>query len=162
MQGSFSGNRHCENSCGSQKMIFLVEKILRFFFGKSESYYLALSLTHIGENWKVKKHYDCYSLISCLNTNLIPEMNSTHNFTIEINFWWPPTEWGLYWGRKVKNRGPGRRWRSPLLLSRTTFSTVGGTHPWGGHPKFISRVKLCVEFISGLNIVFRQFISEKK
>ena len=136
---------------------FFGRKNFEIFFSENQKVTISLSFLHtLVKIEKSKKHYDCYSLISCLNTNLILEMNSTHNFTIEINFWWPPTEWGL------KNRGPGRRWRSPLLLSRTTFSTVGGTHPWGGHSKFISRVKLYVEFISGLNIVFRQLISEKK
>ena len=44
----------------------------------------------------------------------------------------------------VENRGPG------------------GVHPWVGHQKFISKVKLGVEFISDIRIiVFKQIISEK-
>ena len=73
---------------------FLDEKnFVRFFFGKSENF--SLSLTYIDKNFKFRlqgKTLGIFlSLMNCPNTILMPEMNSTHNFTIEINFGWPLT-----------------------------------------------------------------------
>ena len=59
---------------------------------------------------------------------------------------------------------PGNKFLVTHPLGGPLFST--STHgkvstPWEGHKKLISRVKLGVEFFSGIRIVFKQFISGK-
>ena len=69
-----------------------------------------------------------------LNTILMPEINSTPNFTLEINFWWPHPRGGgpPHGGCGIKNRGSGGDagvWEgggAPPPPTQTTFSTVGG------------------------------------
>ena len=124
---------------------------------------LSLSLIYIGENWKVRKPYDCFMLINCLNLILIPEMSSTNNFTLENFFSDPLLSWGSTVGGRskiwVREGGSGAASCFPGL----PFPQWGvPINSWRGHPSLISREKLYVEFISGIRIVFRLFISEKK
>ena len=78
--------------------------------------------------------------MNCLNTILMPEMNSTPNFTLEINFWWPPTGGEPPYGEsEVKNEGPeGGRGAPPPPPTNHLFHS--SRSPRGrGHQNFTSR-----------------------
>ena len=70
-----------------------------------------------------------------LNTILMPEMNSSPNFTLEINFGWPPKGWGTpYGGGGIKNMDSGFAGGAPptapsdhIFHSRRSHTRGGGT-----------------------------------
>ena len=129
---------------------------MRIFYGKSENYSFSLSYIHW---WKLKSHKSLWLFFAYelskhdsdarneFYAQFYPRNKVLVNFTV--------------WGRSkivVREGGSGAPSCFPGLPSFPQY----GSFTREGHPKFISMVKLCVEFISGIRIVFGQFISDKK
>ena len=90
----FGGLRSWFFVCG--RVDFWLKYFFReLFFCKFENF--PLSLIHIDQNfkfwWQGKTLRFFFSLMKCLNTIMMPEINYTNNFTLEINFGWPPYGW---------------------------------------------------------------------
>ena len=129
---------------------------MRIFYGKSENYSFSLSYIHW---WKLKSHKSLWLFFAYelskhdsdarneFYAQFYPRNKVLVNFTV--------------WGRSkivVREGGSG----APPAFPDYLLSHSMGHSRVRGHPKFISMVKLCVEFISGIRIVFGQFISDKK